>query len=160
MYDLFSRFPTTKRNGVDVPNLTIRLDFINRIKSNKSVFAYRILQDGQRPEDIALYEYGDTALYWIILMINNISDPFHGWLLTEKQLYDYCVRKYGADKIYSVHHYENADGDWVNLGSGNTRTVTNMVYETELNESKRKIKILKKEYISQVVAEYNKELGE
>lgn len=39
---------------------------------------YRIVTKGEQfnPDLIAFNEYGDESLYWVILMANNILDPF------------------------------------------------------------------------------------
>lgn len=162
--DYFSAFPKITYNGTTITDITIRLDFIQRIKSNLALFEYVQLQDGQRPEDIANIYYSDPSLYWIILYINSVIDPYYGWLLTDSQLFEYVKNKYGVDKVNSVNHYETTTqsdlgaGVWVNLGTPFCDPVTNMEYEQDLNEVKRKIKILKPSYISQVLSEYQKEL--
>lgn len=164
MTQYFSSFPYIDYNGRSVKDITIRLDFLTRIKSNVSLFEHKLLKDGERPEDVALIEYGNPALYWIVLYMNDVVDPYYDWLLDEQRLYEYVVTKYGADKINSVHHYETlatnelGAGVWVSSNEPFTKPVTNFAYEESLNEQKRKIKVLKNRYIPQVLAEYQSEL--
>ena len=160
--EYFSKFPKITYNGKSIKDITIRLDFFNRIKENISIYQYIQISHGQRPEDIAYLYYDDPTLYWIVLYVNNIIDPWHDWLLTEDQLYKYAVSKY--DDIYSMHHYETTEeselGEGIivdSLASFKT-TVTNLSYEQSKNELKRKIKILKPEYIRQIISEYKKAL--
>lgn len=162
----FSAFPQINYKNRVVQDITIRLDFLQRIKDNIALFEFRILQDGERPEDVALDVYGDTNLYWIILYMNDIIDPYHDWLLTEERLLEFITAKYGAENVYAVHHYETNDqselgaGVWASLGTPFIDPVTNYDYEASLNEEKRTIKVLKNDYVSQVIAEYKKELRE
>jgi len=163
--EFFSAFPTTKFNDVDIKNITVRLDILKRIKNNTTIFQYKLLKDGQRPEDVAQAEYGDPRLYWIILYINDIIDPYYDWLLTEDRLYEYVERKYTTEKINAVHHYvtnsnsEFGEGIWVDFGTPFSSPVTNLQYEQSVNEEKRKIKILKTRYIPQILSEYQSELS-
>jgi hypothetical protein len=71
----------------------------------------------------------------------------------------------GVTKLnkFSIHHWENTEtGEWVDqadyidLPISSKREVDNYTYENELNEEKRVIKLLKPEYVSQVVAEIEK----
>ena len=39
-----------------------------------------------------------------ILLVNNITDPFYGWALSEKEFLDYVNDKYTTPS--GVHHYE------------------------------------------------------
>lgn len=160
--ELFSGFPTINYNGQLIKDITIRLDFIRRIKDNISIFQFVQIKSGERPEDIANKYYKDPNLYWIVLFMNDVIDPYYDWLLTDDQLYKYAVGKY--TNIYATHHFEttaNSDlGPGIivdNLAPFST-PVTNLEYEQSINESKRKIKILKSAYIQQVLSEYQLEL--
>jgi hypothetical protein len=63
-------------------------------------------------------------------------------------------------RIQAVHHYENTvdniiiDRDaYFELPSNQRRIVSNLTYEQELNEEKRNIRLLKKEYVPKVIKE-------
>lgn len=161
--EYFSSFPKIERNGQTVKDITVRLDFLQRVKDNASIFQFIQIQSGERPEDIAYKYYGDASLYWIVLFMNDIVDPYNGWLLTDSQLYKYCIDKY--TNIYGVHHYETTSGS--ELGEGiivdSTATfktaISNLSYEQTQNELRRKIKILKTGYLQQVLSEYKIQLN-
>ena len=36
-----------------------------------------------RPEELAYILYGNSQLYWILLMCNNVYDPFRDWIKTQ-----------------------------------------------------------------------------
>jgi len=159
--DHFSNFPKLNYFGRDLTDTNIRLDFLSKIKSNIALFEYTDVIDGERPEDIAFLVYGDAGLYWIILYLNerlSVDD----WVMTSNQLENYIEQKYGINKIYAIHHYETTSsselgkGVWVNSGTPFSVAITNFDYENQLNEQKRKIKLIKPRYIQQVLAEYYK----
>ena len=160
----FSQFPRTTFNKSIIKDVSIRLDFVTRIKNNLTLYQYEDLKDGERPEDIALKFYGDPELFWVVLYINDKVDPFYDWLLTEEHLNSYITRKYGAENINAVHHYETTANSDLGAGVIVSSTedfsvpVTNYEYEKAKNEEKRKIKILKNKYLQQVLTEYKNEL--
>ena len=61
-----------------------------------------------------------------------------------------------------THHYENADGEWVNVFLDpdevklNAIPVTNLEYLTSQNDEARKIRIIKKENIEAIVGEFKR----
>jgi len=64
---------------------------------------------------------------------------------------------------FAVHHYENVETgeivdieDYIALPVANKREVDNFTYESELNQEKRKIKLLRPEYVERVVQEIEK----
>lgn len=164
--EYFSAFPKIDYNGYTITDISKRVNFIQRIKDNATLYQYHILQDGQRPEDIALQYYNDVKLFWIVCFVNDIVDPFYDWLLTEPQLFIYVSAKYGAENVYTVHHYEAIDGSdlplgtWVDFGTPFSESITNLAYEISLNEAKRNIKILRPVYVQQVISEFISELGQ
>lgn len=150
--------------GQTLPNLTIRLAIFSAVKKNAALFYYIQVQDGQTPEDIAYKYYGSEELYWIVLLMNDMVDPFYDWVLSDSELIQYVYNKYGEDKLYAVHHHEataSSDldkGTWVNQGTVFSAPVTNLEYESELNERKRKIKLLNPAYVQQILAEVQSQL--
>ena len=114
------------------------------------------IMDGDTPETLADKIYGDMMLYWVILVANNLFDPRWDWPLNEDTLRRYIVDKYGANNQGAVHHYVNADGDIVHSSYASAKTaVSNTTYELELNEAKRKISIIKPEFVPQFVNNFN-----
>ena len=95
-------------------------------------------------------------------MINNISDRFHDWPMTEAQFLEYINDKY--DNLDAIHHYEipQESGDTsikINIGTSNSdyptaTAITNYEHEQEEQDAKRKIRLLDPSYITTFVAEF------
>ena len=89
----FSYFPTTgyivdayKAKIVNVKNILIRAKFTDYIKTNSSVLTSYRLQEGDRPDTVANAIYGRSDLHWVVLMFNEILNPYHEWPLTQENL--------------------------------------------------------------------------
>ena len=164
----FSKFPTMiydmKNNGNYklLPDILRRVKQRNAIKSGQFVFDNYDVRDGEKPEDIAYKWFGDAELHWVIMLINDITDRFHDWPLTEAQFLQFINDKY--DNVNAVHHYEisQQSGDTkkkINIGTDNTdypaaTAITNYEHEQEVQDNKRKIRLLDPSYIGQFVEEY------
>lgn len=162
--EYFSLFPKAKFNNTKVTNIAVRINFIRQIKNNISLFDYIQVGEGETPESLAFLIYGDADLYWILLYINDIVDPYHEWPLSDERLTDYIIDNYGEENINAIHHYETTSesnlgaGVWVDVGTDFSGIVTVFDYEQDLNEQKRKIKIVKPEFIAQIMSELKDEL--
>jgi len=158
----FQNFPYTYyslnegANTKIITNITLRSQISDQIKSNFVLFDEYDVKDGETPELLADKFYNNPQYHWIILHVNDIIDPRFEWLLSSNNLVKYCQQKYV--NIYSTHHYENADGYWVNSNASGATPISNYQYEDALNEEKRRIKILKPIYVEAVVADFKKSL--
>lgn len=158
----FERFPTTyysldDLNSVQVVrNILVRVLFSDEIKNNFSLFDEYDILDGETPEIVADRFYRNAQYHWVILHMNNILDPRYDWPLSTVNLRNYCESKY--DNINDVHHYENSEGYWVNSTAPGATPVTNFMYEDAQNELKRRIKILKPQYLESVIRDFNSKL--
>ena len=75
-------------------NLWRRAEIIEEYKTSLTMFDEYIVQNGERPEDIALHEYNNPFYNWTILIINDIVNYHDQWPRTQKQLEDYVNEKY------------------------------------------------------------------
>lgn len=117
----------------------------NNVKTSLAYDEYDIKED-ETPEILADQIYGNPQLHWIILVVNEVIDPRWDWPLDVQSLESYIDEKYGAEKT-TIRYYVNTDGDVVHSSYAGVKTpVTNYDYEVELNESKRRIKILKPQF--------------
>ena len=149
-----------------------------------TIYTSYTVQDGERPDQISYDYYNDEQYYWIILQINEITDYYNQWPLSNKELEEFGKKKYGGLENYKqVHHYETVqtfdENNNIVLpgglevpsnfiyyypakpGSETTLSslpaeVTNYDYEKRLNEKKSDIFILKERYISDYVREVKK----
>lgn len=150
MSDYFKPFDNIVYANKKIVDITKRADIIPQLKNTVALYFYYIVEDDNRPEDVAFKVYGDENLYWIILMINDVINPYTDWIMSDSNLTKYCQEKYSD--IDAVHHYKDVDGNWANEGT----SVSNIEYERELNNSKRRIKLIRPEYISTVVSQLEK----
>ena len=134
------------------------------------------VQGDERPDGVANRIYGDETLDWVILLANNIINVREEWPMSENDFYTYINEKYTAEELSYIHHYETLkvvdsknrliqpEGLWVDsdhsvswLDSGVQKTesrlksFTYLQHEIELNDNKRNIDIVKKEYISLII---------
>ena len=164
----FSEFPTipydAEGNGKfkDVKNLLRRVGVRAKVKSNTMLYDTYDVKNGETPESIAFKLYDDAELHWVIMLINDITDRFHDWPLTEAQFLQFINDKY--DNVNAVHHYEisQQSGDTkkkINIGTDNTdypaaTAITNYEHEQEVQDNKRKIRLLDPSFIGKFVEEY------
>ena len=164
----FSEFPTipydAEGNGKfkDVKNLLRRVGVRAKVKSNTMLYDTYDVKNGETPESIAFKLYDDAELHWVIMLINDITDRFHDWPLSEAQFLQFINDKY--DDVNAIHHYEisQQSGDTkkkINIGTDNTdypaaTAITNYEHEQEVQDNKRKIRLLDPSYIGQFVEEY------
>ena len=136
---------------------------LDKFFKNKAALTGYYVSDGDTPELIAYKEYGDVNLHWIILLANDIVDLNKEWPLSTEDLILYITDKYGANNISDVHHYVITDNksiivDWdaTKVSNGTYTAVTNLEYETELNDAKRQIAILDQVYLKDMRNQFNK----
>ena len=170
----FANFPLipydSVRNGEFklVTNLLKRVTIRAKVKVNTLLYDTYDVKEGETPEILADKLYNDPELHWIVLMVNDITDRYHQWPKNTNQFLAYINDKYS--NIDATHHYEisQVSGDTtikIDIGTDNTdypaaSIVTNYEYEEDLQDKKRKIRLLDPAYIEPFVAEYEKLMGE
>ena len=65
-------------------NLLRRVALREKVRTNTLLYDTYDVREGESPESIAHKFYGDAELHWIILMVNNITDRYYGWPLSEQ----------------------------------------------------------------------------
>ena len=140
---------------------------------------YKIIGD-ERPDNVASKIYGDSTLDWLVLLSNNVMNIQTEWPLDHESFHNFLLNKYGSEEqILAVHHYEtiqvrNTAGTTIvpegievppdysvefydtrvkkyTTVSNITTEVTNHDYEVEIEDNKRNIYLLKKEYINLIL---------
>ena len=141
MPHLASYFPKIEYefDGVDVTNRHLLTDLSLRFRIRdvvlgrvSSYFDY-VVDDGELPWHIADRYYDDPTLDWVILMTNDIIDPYYDWPMSSAMLLRYVRDKYAAEKYVpetadSVkadreRRYEVGDRVWID-GSPPTHAIT------------------------------------
>ena len=170
----FENFPLIPYDSVGngnfklVTNLLKRVAVRSKVKINASYYDTYDVKEGETPEMIADKLYDDPELHWVILLLNDITDRYHQWPKNQNQFLAYVNDKYS--NIDSTHHYEisQVSGDTtikIDIGTDNTdypaaSIVTNFEYEEDLQDKKRKIRLLDPSYVEDFVAEFEKLMGE
>ena len=131
------------------------------------------VEGDERPDEVAYDFYGDAALDWVILTTNNIIHVRDEWPMGNQDFLTYLNEKYTSQELSNIHHYEtdllrNSQGKLIQpkgltvpgdysisfLDNGVLRTeskitsFTFLEHETNLNDEKRNINILKPEYLT------------
>jgi hypothetical protein len=83
--------------GLDtVTSITSRFTFTDNFKFNSSIFYTYDIQEGDTPEIISAKFYKNPERHWIVLMFNDIIDPFYDWPLKNNDLVNFIDTKYSS----------------------------------------------------------------
>lgn len=155
-----------------ITNINTAYTLITNKLSDTFLFQKYIVADGDSPESIADKVYGNYSYYWVILIVNNIVNPFLDWVKWGQSFNNWMVQKYSdtVDGIYGVHHFYNTienriaddyeDKQYRILGPGNypaeIRPITNQEYEIDQNNNLRQINLIDPKYIKDFVNEFSR----
>jgi hypothetical protein len=126
---------------------------------------YRV-KDTDTPELIAYAMYGSPFYHWVILMANNVIDPYLDWPMPDSIFNEWVEDKYkhldttniqgeispGADK---TKYWITDSGIVVNQTDPlAVFPISHRLYEDLLNNQKRMIKIVKPDMLYDVVKQF------
>lgn len=111
------------------------------ILSNVTLYDEYDIRDGETPEIIAEKVYGSALYHWVVMLCNQRYNYVDDFPLSQYELEKHINDKYGAN-VYGIHHYVNSQGYIVDSSVSGAVSVSNYDYETDLNESKRRIKLI------------------
>jgi hypothetical protein len=83
-----------------IVDLTAVPKIVENLKDKDGIFVDYIVKDGERPEHIAKRVYGREDLHWIILLSNQIVNPYFDWPLSNFQLDRYIEDQYKGTAIF------------------------------------------------------------
>ena len=164
---IFNFFPPVEYNGVVITNIFKSYrKYFDEVAGNFILKDYKITGN-PRPELLSHQIYGNVGYYWVILMLNNIYDPFHGWIKSQEQIHASCIQKYqnlehkentvlyhldaNGNKHYRMVEHPIGSKNWYDIGDvgfnyvqfvGVLVPITAIEHEMNLNEEKRNIKII------------------
>jgi hypothetical protein len=95
-------------------------------------YIYYNVKNGEIPELISYNYYGTTDYWWIVLLFNDIFDPFFEWPISQNDLEQYV-------KDNTENYQINPD------------YYTNLETAKEENETNRTIKLPKKNIIDKII---------
>lgn len=183
----YQSFDSNKNSSLDyvkVKNIFRRVKMRDDIQYAFKLFNKYEIPDGSRPDIVAEELYGKSDLDWVVLISAGITNVKTQWPLSDSDLYNYTLNKYGFSGINAVKFYETKEvkdsagrlilpaGKVVNenftIPDPNTIYttpniklnpvvgITNFEYESRLNEKKRTIYVLKKVYLQQFLTDIRK----
>ena len=170
MPSYFSYFPQIYYDAVGDGNFKIVTNILRRVKVKQGLkevgafFDEYDVDSEMTPEILSEQVYGNQKYYWIILLFNEIKDRYYDWPLTASQFETYVNDKY--DDINGIHHYEitqesgpttsidDSHKIQVNSTVSGATAVTNYEYEERLQNKKRRIRLLKPEFLELFVEEF------
>jgi len=151
--------PTGNNTHKTIKDILIRVKIKDVVKQNRAVFSKYDVKEGQRPEDVAFEQYGDSEFHWIVLMMNEMTNPYYDWPMGLRDLERFVAAKYSD--VNAIHHYEIAQssGDTnkkihVDSTTVGAEAITNFEYEEALNAEKKQIRLLDPIYINQIASEF------
>ena len=166
---------------IEVKNIFKRAKLRDDVEQAITAFNYYQIEDGMRPDMVAEKLYNDPELDWVVLTSNNITNIRDQWPLSNNDLYEHMLEKYGSEtNIQGIRHYETREVlDEYNrvvvpaglevdfnftfsyMNFSNVIVTVNPVvpftyydYEVKLNEEKRRTKILRPEYLNTYISEH------
>ncbi len=166
----FSSFPVMPYDSIGdyefktVTNILRRVALRSKVKTNVLVFDTYQVKEGETPEMVAAKLYNDPELHWVVLLMNDVTDRYHQWPLTENQFIAHINDKY--DNVDATHHYEisQTSGDTtikIDIGTDNSdhsgaTAITNYEYELARQDEMRKIRLLDPAYLDTFIEEYKR----
>jgi len=189
MSTYFSYFPIISYEGKAIRDITRRSKFLDERLSDPFTYLPYTIREGERPEDLSNSYYGSVGDTWLILLANKITDPYTQWPLSETDFHSFFIEKYkalselsgsavvewGQDQTLTenlVYHYRTspttgkilrvAPDTFLTLNSqelGPWKQVRVYDYEKQMNENKREIILIDKQYRNEVVKNFRKTMN-
>lgn len=189
MSKFFQKYPKIeykyKLDGIEtsmkMTNIQIKYGLSSIIEKTNGAFYNFITRDHDRIDALSNKYYGSSENYWLIMFSNNSFDWYYDFALSGEIFERYMYRKYREDAIEqghldifndviaytksAIHHYEDSDGDWIDLetyaSSSESKSIIYVYdYEYGLNEEKRNINLLSNQLTTQAEKELEKLLKE
>ena len=161
-------------------NIWRRASLLPEFSASVTMFDEYIVQNGERPEDIAFKLYKNPFYNWVILVINDITNYHEQWPKSSSQLQEYCSSKYtnpSGIKDYVTREVKMGNSIIVPAGkivpstfqvvyyNGSNIVTANPVFprtfyqfEEEVNSKKERIQLVKPEFVEDFVENYYRRL--
>jgi len=154
-------------------NIFLRGKLREDLSSNFTVFQKYSIKGDERPDEIAYDVYGSSEYDWVVLITAKIITYQNDYPLTSQELYDYTLNKYGVEEMNDINHYESTEvrdqldrlvypagivvAKDFTIPNPDIPTsfispvvgVSNFEYETNKNDRKRNITILRPSYLNE-----------
>ena len=156
-----------------VKNIFKRAVIRNDVFDEVTAFTKYSVVGDERPDQVADNFYNDSTLDWIVLTTNNIVHVRDEWPMGNQDFLTYLNGKYTEAQLANIHHYETkvirdsngkliqpsgltvpADHSISFVDNGVLReessltSFTFLEHETNVNDNKRNINVLRSEYLN------------
>lgn len=173
-FSKFPKFEYTQNNKTSlVTDILRRSLFISEYTPHTDLYSSYTILDGETPQSLAYKYYGAATYHWVILMFNEIHNPYFEWPVDALTLKNICIEKYTETTMYMVKHYELNDlvvGEikefvdknisWVPPTDVDGSTPISFYdYEEQLNDKKREILILRPELLGEFVTQFSRSIN-
>ena len=172
LYPSFLPEKTSSLDFIEVKNIFRRVKLRDDLQNNFTVFDRYQIPMNARPDTVAEDLYGSPQFDWVVLTTAGILNVRNEWPLSDRDLYDYSLDKYGESlnsvKFFETTEVKDTSGRMI-LPKGKvvdsnftipkpgepTATlnpvtgISNYEYEVRLNEEKRTIFVLREEYLQE-----------
>ena len=175
----FSDKRNSSKDLIRVKNLfkrgKIREDFFQ----NATTFYQYTITGDDRPDNVAKEVYDNINLDWVVLLSNNILNIRDEWPMSQYDFQRYLDNKYDSVQLSQIHHYETKEirnsNEVLLLQSGlvvdsdftfnytdpitgyqsinDVTSVSVFQHETQKNDDKRTIYLLRPEYVSTIMSD-------
>ena len=127
--------------------------------------------DGDRPETVAHDYYDDSSLAWLVLLPNNIVDPYYEWPMSFRDFSAWMKKKYGSLEtakstiLFYEHKTKNItiskdtfdhNSTLTYVSGGDYSAVYAYDYYEKVNENRRHINLISKDYLQLIFRELTK----
>ena len=109
-------FPWSEQQYQTAKNIFRRFKISDASLDSLVYYKQYTVTDADRPDIVSEKVYGDSQYDWVVLLANNIINPYFDWPMPTPVLQDYINVKY--EKPFEIKHYEtneikNSSGDVV-----------------------------------------------
>jgi len=109
-YQSFLTDSKSSSEYIVVKNLFKRMKLRDDLSGVLTLFNKYTIPDGSRPDLVAEEFYGFSGYDFLVLICAGITNYRDEWPLSNYQLYNYCLEKYGSEEnLFSIHHYETVE---------------------------------------------------
>jgi hypothetical protein len=105
----FSKFPLIKYIYLDkenflkqklATNILKRVGFSELSRKDKDHFITYTVVEGEKPEVIADKLYDNPELHWLVLLFNNIVNPYKDWPMSSYDVDNFVEKKYNGYSLF------------------------------------------------------------
>ena len=173
---IFYDVKKNNNNSSVLTNITARYKIRDILKQRAAIFYDYTVKEGDTPSSVAFRYYEDETLDWLILLVNDIIDPYYDWPLSYNTFIEFIKSLYGSVDTAMATTYEYRqilnsqthliDGTVIpertvvvdqntynSLAPVNRKLIDAYEYYEEQNNLKRNIKLLDKRYLGSILTE-------